>query len=671
MTRAHNIAMASGIALLTAIAILITLLLSFDWNRAKPWISTRIAEATGRSFAIRGDLSLTWHAPQGETGWRAWVPWPRLNAHDVVFGNAGWAEKEIMAEARQVTFSISPLPLINKRITIPSLALDAPQLILERLADGRNNWHFHSDKKPEARWQLDVRRLILSKGTVQVIDAVRHAKLKADIDTLGDGDDHYRIGWRISGSVNGEPMTGTGRAGGIVSLQKRGTDYPIDASLRVGKTVIDAEGTLTDPSRLAALDLKLKVSGVSMAHLYPLTGVLLPDTKPFVTEGRLRGKAGPNGGDWSYEKFTGKVGSSDVAGTLHYRGRETRPQLEGTVGSDYLNFNDLSPLIGADSVASRNARGVKTVQPADKVFPVEIFKVERWNSIDADVQFTARKLVRKETLPIDNVVTRIHLEDGVLSLAPLKFGVAGGNLVSTIKLDGRTKPVKGELRLSARHMKLKQLFPASAQMQSSVGEINGDAVLTASGNSIAALLASSNGEVRAVLNQGTVSKLFLESLGLNIGSIITTQLFGDKQVDLNCGVSDFIVTKGVLKTRAFVIDTSDATIHVSGDISLAQEQLALTVLPEGKGLRLISLRAPLYVSGSFKKPKVEADRGVMAAKAGGAIALAALAPVAAALLPLINVGPGEKSACGTLLALATDKPVAPRADKQVSSTSGK
>lgn len=54
----------------------------------------------------------------------------------------------------------------------------------------------------------------------------------------------------------------------------------------------------------------------------------------------------------------------------------------------------LYPLIGADSETSRAERGVKTPQPENKVLPVEKFKTERWTSIDANVQFTGRKIVR-------------------------------------------------------------------------------------------------------------------------------------------------------------------------------------------------------------------------------------------------------------------------------------
>ena len=150
---------------------------------------------------------------------------------------------------------------------------------------------------------------------------------------------------------------------------------------------------------------------------------------------------------------------------------------------------------------------------------------------------------------------------------------------------------------------------------------------------------------------------------MNVGSIIATQFFGDKQVKLHCAVNDFVVNKGVMQARAVVIDTEDATIYLNGDIDLAKEQHALMVKPQSKGVRLISLRSPLYVSGTFKKPQVGVDKGVVALKAGSALALGILAPVATALLPLVNVGPGAESECGKMLQSSNTKPVTPNSPK--------
>ncbi|MGE5622815.1 MAG: AsmA family protein [Bacillota bacterium] len=659
MSRTAKILLWSTGGLLAILVLAVAVLLNFDWNSVKPWINTHVSEAAGRRFEIRGDLALTWHAPPGaQGGWHDWIPWPRLNAKDVIFGNPGWAREPDMARAQQVTFSINPLALLQHRIAIPSLVLDQPQLNLQREQDGRNNWTFPSRDKQPSAWRLDMQRLILSRGSLRLVDAIKQADLKADIDTLSQEDGDYRIGWRIGGTFGGEPVSGKGRAGSVLSLRERHVQYPLEATVQIGKTTIAVRGTLTDPVKPTALNVRLKLAGVSMAHLYPIIHVVLPETPPYSTEGELRGAFGGSGSDWRYERFSGKVGSSDLAGSLHFSSRQPRPLLEGTVESKYLNFADLAPLVGADSEESKARRNAQVAQPKDKVLPVETFKTDRLNSIDADVQFTGRKIVRERQLPIDNLVTRIQLQDGALTLAPLKFGMAGGNLVSNLKIDGNSKPMKAQLKLTARHLKLKQLFPTIKEMQASLGEINGEAALSAAGNSVSSLLASATGELRAIIDQGTVSKLLLEEMGLNVGTIIATKLFGDRQVQLNCAVNDFKVENGVMRTRAFVVDTQDATIYVNGEINLAKEQLALEIRPDSKGLRVISLRSPLYVKGPFKKPDVGVDKGVLAAKAGGALALGVLAPVASALIPLINVGPGEKSECGTLLAQASEKPVA-------------
>jgi hypothetical protein len=672
MSRATKIGLWSGGVLLAVLALCVAALLSFDWNRAKPWISTHVTEATGRTFAIHGNLGITWHAPPGDVpGWRSWIPWPRLTAQDVRFGNPDWTRTPLMVEAQQVTFSINPLPLIEKRIVIPTLSLDTPKLALERQQDGRNNWTFGSGGQPSA-WKLDLQRLALHRGTIQIIDAIREAKLDVKLDILDDPHaEGYRIGWTLGGTLGGEKVEGRGKAGSILSLKDQSTEYPLEADVHVGKTTLRAKGTLTDPRKLAALDLQLKISGVSLSQLYPVFGVVLPQTRAYVTEGHLTGSPNALGGNWKYEKFSGRIGASDIAGDLRYQARKPRPILEGAVESNYLNFSDLAPLIGADSRASKAERGDQTVQPPDKVLPVETFNNKRWTRIDTDVQFTGHRIIRKQQLPIDNLVTRVRLKDGVLSLAPLKFGIAGGKLVSNLTLNGNNTPIKADLKLSARHLELKRLFPKMMTMQSSLGEINGDAALSASGNSVASLLGSSSGEIKAVINQGTMSKLLLEEMGLNIGSVIVTQLFGDKQVQLNCAISDFNVENGVMHARAFVVDTEDATIHMEGTINLAKEQLALSIHPETKGLRLISLRSPLYVKGPFKNPKVDVDKGVLALKAGSALALGVLAPVAAALIPLVNVGPGEKSPCGTLLAQANIKPEEKSAEKSTETTSGR
>ncbi|GJI98492.1 hypothetical protein RugamoR57_52100 [Duganella caerulea] len=675
-SRRTRIALAVAGVVVAVPAIAVIVLLNYDWNRARPWLNDKVSEAIDRPFAIRGNLSLTWER-QGRSDadrtWSDYLPLPHLVARDVHVGNpSGWAAPAEMASVGQFSFSIDLLPLLEHRLSIPVLRFDTPVVWLQRKPDGANNWTFKPANKPSP-WKLDLQRVVLDKGTVHYSDALTRVDAVADIDTL-NADPNYGVAWTLRGKWNKQDVTGGGKAGAVLSLQQQSTPYPLAANINVGGNSIAVTGTLTRPSALTALDLRLKLSGPSMARLYALTGVLLPETPAYTTEGHLTGHLGERENRWIYDQFTGRVGHSDIAGKLEYRYGQSlpRPLLTGAVQSKLLQFSDLGPLIGADSNASKQARGVAPVQPGDRVLPVEPFKTERWTALDADVNFKALRITRDKDLPIANLDTVIDMKDGVLSLKPLDFDIAGGRFTSKVKLDGSGKvnrdAIRAELSAAARHLKLRQLFPRIEEMQATVGEVNADISLSATGNSVAGLLGTSNGELKGVINEGSVSKLLLEEMGLNIGNVVLTKLIGDKQVKLNCMVTDFGVNNGLMRSRLFVVDTSDAKIDVAGTVNLDNEKMDLTLRPDAKGVRVISLRAPIYVRGTFKEPAVSVDKGVLALRAGGALALAAVAPVAA-ILPLINAGPGETTGCATLLAQQGGKPVAPPPGKSPEKTS--
>lgn len=659
-------------AVVALVVLLLALASALNWNRAKPWINDKVSAATGRSFAINGDLSFSWERPpEQQVGWRRFVPWPHIRAQDITLGNADWVRTgPTMARLRQADVTVNPLALLTKTISVRTLVLDEGSVVLEKRKDGKNNWTFSKDEEDKpSEWQLALHALAIKKGNVRYVDPVKKADATARIDTAPDGTVNFKLG----GIFNDETVSGGGKAGGLLTLMERKVNYPVQALLKVGETTITADGSLTDPAHPSALDIKLKILGASMADLFPLSGLVLPETPKFSTEGRVVGMFRPNDIRVRYEKFMGKVGGSDIAGTLEYLHRNPRALLRGEVVSDTLKLSDLRAMVGTDENVNKKSEEAKI--PPGKVLPVSPFKTDRWRTMDVQVKFRGKKILRAEELPIDHLETNITMDNGVLSLEPLNFGIAGGRLTTELNIDGRGTPAKARMKISAKKLRLKELFPAVESMQASIGEINGDAELRGAGNSFGALLASANGEVKALISQGSFSKFILEAAGLNIASAVAAKLFGDHQVQLNCMAADFVVTEGVMQTRTFILDTADASIIADGNINFAEETLNLTLRPESKGVRIISLRSPLYVGGTFKHPDFGVNKGVVAAKAGAAAVLGIVAAPAAALLALINPGPGENVPCVTLLQQAGKKPQAapPRksGDAQVGTQLGK
>jgi AsmA family protein len=675
MTRTRKIITWTLASLVVLLAILVLIIAFFDWNRIKPPLNAKVSEELHRPFAINGNLAVVWQREPDEGGWRAWVPWPHVVAEDLSLGNPDWSKKPQMVTLKRVELRLSPLALLAQRVVIPRIDLTEPNADLQRLADGRANWTFKFDPKdPNAEpssWVVDIGAIGFDKGHVILDDQSLKTQLDLIIDPLGKpipfsdivGDkaaktasekgaapQDYAFALKVKGQYHGQNLAGEGKIGGLLALQDAAKPFPLQAQVKIADTSVELAGTLTDPLNLGALDLRLKLAGTSLGNLYPLTGVTLPDTPPYETDGHLIAKLHEaDGAVFRYEEFNGKIGQSDIHGSLAYVASQPRPKLSGSLVSNQLLFADLAPLIGADSNAKQKARGGESKQPTDKVLPVEEFKTERWRDMDADVEFTGKRIVHSEKLPFNDLYTHLILTDGVLSLEPLRFGVAGGNLDAQIRLNGRTEPLEGRAKFTARKFKLKQLFPTFEPMKTSFGELNGDADITGRGNSVAKLLGTANGNLKMLINDGAISRELMELAGLNVGNYVVGKIFGDKEVKINCAAADFDIKTGLATTRLFVFDTENAIIYIDGTANMATEQLDLTISPESKGWRLISLRSPLYVRGKFIKPDAGVKAVPLMLRGAGMVALGVIAAPAAGLLALVAPSGGEPNQCAPLL----------------------
>ena len=99
-----------------------------NWNAYKTDIAAQLKAATGRDIAIDGELSL------------AMLPSPRLLATGLRIGAPDGAEFEELLRLRTLEVHVALAPLIERRVQISSVVLVEPEIVIERLADGRINW---------------------------------------------------------------------------------------------------------------------------------------------------------------------------------------------------------------------------------------------------------------------------------------------------------------------------------------------------------------------------------------------------------------------------------------------------------------------------------------------------------------------------------------------------
>jgi uncharacterized protein involved in outer membrane biogenesis len=671
-----------------------------DWNRFKPWVNEKVGTATGREFAINGDLQLRWTWPQPlDDGWRHWVPGVTVTAGDLRLGQPpGWQVSQApdkgsselpalpavprelnagrlpgyakaaddadaidealeqpperspstMLTAARATASLRLWPLLARHVQLDQIVLDAPDIVLARKRDGENNWTFQSPESSGPPWTVALGQLRIRHGVLGWADGARNMAVRARVDTLRkpvDENHPYGLRFGLSGHMGKAQIQAQGLTGPVLDLRQDRLHFPLRVSARAGSLQAHAEGFLDNPKTLDGLDFQVRLRGSSMADLFPLTGLLLPATPPFETSGHLIGSLQPGKAVWDYQKFQGKVGQSDLRGDLHYSSGLPRPRLSGRLSSRQLRLADLGPVIGASPSGSSKPKATN-----GKVLPQARFETANWDAMDLDLRYESGHILRPDALPLQNLSLRAVLDNGKLMLSPLKFGVAQGTLGLEATVDSHARPVRAQIKGQVTALRLSALFPKVEAMQKSLGRLDGAVSLQGHGESVAQWLGSSDGSVRLYVREGTFSRQLLDMAGLNVGSIIVAKLFGtDKEVQLRCAVADFNVQNGLARPRMAKLATTEAIVQATGQINLAQETLDLRIVPESLKWKFFSLRTPLYVRGSFGQPDVGLEAGPLLARAGAAVAAVVAAPLALALVPLTVPAAEDDVNCRELL----------------------
>ncbi len=546
----------------------------------------------------------------------------------------------VAADAVEITIDLPQL--LRRNIVLREVRLRRPTVYLEQGRDGRKNWLLDVNQQDE-KMRMRVDRLTLDQGTLGYDDEAEKTSIRSSISTRNQSGiaAASEVVFSAQGRYRGLSLKAGGSGDSVMAMRDESSPYALKVDATIGRTAVHAEGTVTSLLKFSAIDMQLDLRGESLDQLFPLLGIAFPATPAYATKGRLL----RNGNMWHYEKFSGRIGESDIAGTLQVDAGGARPAMKARLLSNLLVFEDLGPIIG-----SQPARVAETdrQEVPKTVLPQLPFETDRWDSVDAEVTLRARTIRRARELPLENLNVHLSLRDSVLTLDPLSFGLAGGQLESEITLDGRNAPVQAKARVQARKILLDRLFPTVELNQTSVGEINGDFVLAGKGNSVGSMLATADGKVGLVVANGEISRLMMEKIGLHLWEMLELTVTGDQMIELHCGVANFAVKSGVMHADALVLDTAITTIIGTGTIDLGREKLDLTLNQKTKNTSPLALRSPIHIRGSFGRPDVEVDKGHLAARGLGALALGLINPLLA-LIPLIDAGPGQDSDCGRLV----------------------
>jgi len=116
------------IILFIAFIAVLALAVTFDANNYKPQIIEQVENATGRDFAIDGDIDLSV------------FPWVGLKVEAVTLGNATGFKAAKFARIEQLDVKVNVLPLLKKEVQINTIRLHGLDVALEVDKAQANNW---------------------------------------------------------------------------------------------------------------------------------------------------------------------------------------------------------------------------------------------------------------------------------------------------------------------------------------------------------------------------------------------------------------------------------------------------------------------------------------------------------------------------------------------------
>lgn len=580
-----------GLAALVVLlaGLLVAALFLIDWNMFRDEVEELASAALGREVRLQSlDVNPGWSVT-------------RVTIEGLTVANTGWGEAEHLVAVGDGEVAIRHWPLLWGRTELPEVILRKPVLSMEKDREGRVNWDFAGfgeaageAAQPEDRTEVPiVGRLVVRDGKMSYRDAIRGLALEGKIATgTGEaaGDDPLELA--LDGSLEEEPVRLRFSGGSLLKLRESEEPYPVDLELAVGETSLRAQGTVVEPVAMRGFDLTLSLEGPSLSEVFPIFGAPLPPTPPY----RLAGTIAHAGAVWRLSGLDGRVGGSDLSGSVALDQSGEKPFLKADLVSQTLQLKDLAGLVGGTpGPASDKADG------GDDLFPDQPIAADRLDAMNMDARFEGERVVAQD-LPIDRLRFRVQVKDGRAEANPLSMEVAGGTVSGEIALNGREAVPSADADLKFESLDLKPFFEGTELVQEMGGRFFGDVYVLGVGGTLDEMAASARGDGWIGIRDGTISGLLVEAAGLDVVEALSLVIGGDARIALRCGRMDLAAADGTVRVENAVVDTADSLLVAAGQVDLAKETFDLQIEARAKDFSLIDVNAPVRVHGSIDSP---------------------------------------------------------------------
>jgi uncharacterized protein involved in outer membrane biogenesis len=559
---------------LILIAVAVVFLLTFDANKYKPEIEQFVQEKTGRALVLNGKLELKLSLS------------PYFLAEDVSFANAGGAKNPQMLRLKSLEAAVDILPLFSGTVHVRRIALNAPEIYLEKNAKGAANWDFGDFDKPsgtespKAKTDAPTQEGFIKRIEVNAVElrdlklfyddlqAKTAQRLEAERFTVSEQLDH-RLAVILNTKYNGEAIELEGTLGSIDTLMTGDAPYPFALRVKAYGVQAEATGEAHSPLKLKTIDIA-----------------------SFKAEGR----------------------GHSASGALQIA-LQPRLAVSGKVAIPEIRLAALQEKSGAKPTGEPQTTQAK--KSGERLFTATPLPFDLLQIADVDLNIEVGKLdLDKKGVDLSAIRAHPALKSGKLVL-PVSFDVGQGKAQSTISLDSKTRAA--DLTLQAGFPKLASVLGSDISTEG--GATKAEASLNARGASLAELMSHLDGKALITLDKTT---LVTERLGEVLTKLLAlaTGKAPDKTL-ISCAVMNLQVHNGQIDLgRRVALESDVLSLSAMGEVNLAKETLNVSVIPMTPGGATTGVAALVSqltkVSGALSAPTVTLDAQGLAQSAVGA-----------------------------------------------------
>lgn len=588
----------SGLVMLVLLAVGLVLLIPSDEIARRA--AAQVQALTGRSMTIAGPVKASF--------------WPRIavSTGAVQIADAEWAGPEPMVAATGLRIDLDTAALIGGTIRITGLELDAPQIRLQRLRDGRANWQLAGGGGPAADAGsaggglpegFSLAEARITGGTISLNDQLtgRADRLTGIDATLRLPDLAQAADLTMQAQMNGQPLQ-------------------LDLSATPARALL-AGGAVRSKLGLRAGGARLDFDGDFAASPLRAEGALHLDASDRAALGRLLGRAMPD----LPAGFGARVLRLDGRARLQGQGDDLRLVLRDTLmvlDDTRLRLNaDLAtggarPRLEANVTAETRISlpaggGGAPAAPGPKshgwsTAPIDLSAL---NALDAELGFAAPGIAAG-AVQLGSLRGRLALSEGRAVVTLEDLAAYDGRITGTVVANARGR---GSARadLVMENLALQPLLRDAAGYDRLIATANGRVSLLSSAASMAEMMQQMQGEGQLSLGKGELRGLDLLGMlrTLDVGYV------GPGQSTIFDGMSSgFSIAQGVLRADDLNLSAPYLRAEGTGTVGIGTRVLDYRIVPvalqkaDGTG----GVSVPLKITGSWAAPRFQLDLEALA-----------------------------------------------------------